>query len=180
MTPMPSNHDKTRRFVDLLTKNERRIYGYIVTLTGNFADADDVYQEVSVLLWDEFDKYEPGSDFGAWACTIARYRVLALRERNSRSKVVFCSHVLQKLEKALSDRSNDLDRRSAALGECLKELSPVNRQLMKRVYEGSQTIAQVAQAMGRPVEATYKTMQRLRRFLSDCIRQRLMKEAHDG
>ena len=50
------------------------------------ADADDLYQETTVRLWEQFPDYDPEQEFGAWACTIAYYMVLAHRKKSSREK----------------------------------------------------------------------------------------------
>ena len=48
-----------REFIRLLMENERRIYAYILTLLGNGADAEDVLQETSIILWDKFAEFQP-------------------------------------------------------------------------------------------------------------------------
>ena len=50
---------KSTVFLPLFLKNERRLYAYILTLLPRRADADDVLQETSLVLWDKFDETEP-------------------------------------------------------------------------------------------------------------------------
>ena len=42
-----------------VTQNERRLYAYILTLLPHRADADDVLQEASLVMWDKFDDRQP-------------------------------------------------------------------------------------------------------------------------
>ena len=50
--------------------------GYIYALVHNMNDAEDIYQQTSVILWRKFEEYEAESDFFRWASIIARYEVL--------------------------------------------------------------------------------------------------------
>ena len=51
--------DKNRLFLRLFLQNQRRLYAYILTLLPNRADADDVLQETSLVMWDKFDADGP-------------------------------------------------------------------------------------------------------------------------
>src|SRR5207249_11545384 len=62
--------DKSKIFLPLFLQNQRRLYAYILTLLPNRADADDVLQEASLVMWDKFDERAPPSDFTAWGCRI--------------------------------------------------------------------------------------------------------------
>lgn len=62
-------------FVALWSAHGPRVYSYIFSLVGSWPDADDVYQETSVVLLEKFDEFEPGTNF---LSTPGR---LSLRER---------------------------------------------------------------------------------------------------
>jgi RNA polymerase sigma-70 factor (ECF subfamily) len=167
-------------FVRLLTKNERRIYGYILTMVVDWNDADEILQETNVRLWEEFDRFEPGTDFAAWALRVAHFEVLTWRKRRQRSRLVFSEEALAALaddHAPAGGAALDDDRaRQAALAECLKQMSASNRELIQRCYAGTQTIREVADGLGRSAEAIYKRLQRLRLGLHRCIEQRLLVE----
>ena len=80
---------RTREFVELLSQCERRLYSYILSLVPNFNDADEIAQQTRLRLWERLDRYEPGRDFGAWACTIAHYEYLTWRGKQSRDRLQF-------------------------------------------------------------------------------------------
>src|SRR5262245_5742011 len=65
---------KGRAFLRLFLQNERRLYAYILTLLPHRADADDVLQEASLVMWDKFDDANPPADFTAWGCRIAYFK----------------------------------------------------------------------------------------------------------
>ncbi len=79
-----SNDRRTQEYLRLLGQHEARLVGFIFSLVPHWADADDVAQEVRIALWNEFDKYDPAKDFGAWARTIAYYEVLTYRKKRQK------------------------------------------------------------------------------------------------
>lgn len=172
MAPLPAD-PRTSQFVRLLAQNERRIYSYILGLVGNFADADDLQQEVSVRLWESFDQFEPGTNFGAWACTIARYQVMAFLKANKNKKVRCSQPVFEMLADQLETIVDHADERAEALERCLAEVTEANRDLLRRAYSDDESVKSIADSLGRPADTVYKSLQRTRRFLYGCIRQRM-------
>ena len=79
--------DRTEEFVRCLSKYQQRVYSFILTLVPHWADADEILQETSTVLWRKFADFEPGthgvmSRFHGYDSCI-RHRVdTARRERN--------------------------------------------------------------------------------------------------
>lgn len=168
--------DSKAMFVRLLTQNERRVYGYILKMVVDWNDADEILQETNVRLWEEFDRFQLGTDFAAWAIRVAHYQVLTWRKRRDRSRLVFSEEALEALAEE-QPTVNEIDgSRQAALAECLKHLSAVNRDLLTRCYSGAGTIRDVARSLGRSTAAVYKMLQRVRLSLHKCVEQRLAVE----
>lgn len=163
-------------FVRLLTQHERRVYGYILKMIPTWTDADEVLQETNVRLWEEFDRFEPGSDFAAWAIRVAHYQVLTWRKRRDRSRLVFSEEAIQAIADESTARYAAADGRQAALGECLKQLSDRNRELILMCYADGSTIRRVAEELERSSDAVYKAVQRIRLTLHLCIERRLAAE----
>src|SRR5215471_9542211 len=137
-----SNLARVKLFLRLFLRNERRLYAYILTLLPNRADADDVLQEVSLVLWDKFDAENPPDDFAAWGCRIAYFKVLDFYKKSHRSRVCFSQAMLERVaETAVEEAAAlQLDERRAALARCVEKLSPRNRDLLTRRFaEGATT-----------------------------------------
>src|SRR3954468_11174561 len=93
----PGSGAKGRLFLRLFLQNERRLYAYVLTLLPNRADADDVLQEASLVMWDKFDPDRPPDDFTAWGCRIAYFKVLDAYKRSHRSRVRFSQEMLERV-----------------------------------------------------------------------------------
>jgi RNA polymerase sigma-70 factor (ECF subfamily) len=159
-------------FVRLLTLNERRVYAFILSLVPNWADADEILQETNVRLWNEFDRYVPGSDFGAWACAVAKFQVLTHRKRKSRERVRFTDAFLDVVAREF-EADDEAAARHHALAHCVAQLTPEHRDLLRAYYAPGALGAEVAARLNRSVEALYKALSRIRRLLHDCVGRRL-------
>jgi RNA polymerase sigma-70 factor, ECF subfamily len=173
---MPESHDNVEAFVRLLMANQRRVFSYILTLTPNVADAEDIWQETSVVLWHKFGEYRPGTDFTAWAYSIAYNTVRTFRAKQRRCRVRFDDQLLAQVSDEFQVMREELDLAQLILRQCADELRPADRDLLKRRYENKMTIKVLAASVGRPVEGLYKAMRRIHDALYDCVQRRLSSE----
>ena len=89
--------DRENRFTEQLRRNHRQLFGYIYGLLRNYGDAQDVFQQTSLTLWEKFDEYRPGTSFASWACSIARFKALNFLRRHRRYVAHFSEAFQQKL-----------------------------------------------------------------------------------
>jgi RNA polymerase sigma-70 factor (ECF subfamily) len=166
---------KGKLFLRLFLENERRLYAYILTLLANRADADDVLQEASLVMWDKFDERQPPADFTAWGCRIAYFKVLDFYKKSQRSRVQFSQPLLERrAETAIEQASSlQLDERRQALADCIEKLSSRDRDLLSHRLARGSTTQLTAAAVGRSPEAVYKALAKIRRALFDCVTRAL-------
>jgi RNA polymerase sigma-70 factor (ECF subfamily) len=170
---MTSPQKPAELFVTLWSLHSREIYGYIYSLVFNASDADDIYQETSLVLLQKIDEFQPGTNFAVWACRVAYHKVLQSRDRRGVPKFIDDS-LLEILDReALSRSTDELDTRMAALTECLAKLSMKDRKLIRQRYQRGCTVESLAKQMGRSGSLVYKSITRIQRALLECIRRRL-------
>ena len=58
--------------IDQLELVSSSLRAFSLKLTGNNVDAEDLYQDTTVRIITNADKYNPGTNFKAWAVTIMR------------------------------------------------------------------------------------------------------------
>ncbi len=169
-------------FVRLLAKHEARVFSYIFALLPNSADAEEVLQETSVVIWRKFHAFELGSefvdsDFVSWACRIAYYEVLRFR-RDRRTPV---TNLSSEFVEAVAVQRGELDRalvdRREALAHCIQRLNPRDRDLVERRYLIGLQVKEIAGAFNRPISSISRSLSRVRRALSECVNRTLGKEA---
>ncbi|MEQ8849188.1 sigma-70 family RNA polymerase sigma factor [Botrimarina sp.] len=170
---MANLEESDREFVRLMAANQHRIGAYIFTLVPNRSDADELLQETHVRLWEERDRFEPGTDFRAWALRVAYFEVLTWRKRSQRRPLIFNDELVMRLSESMIQQETHADEQETALRDCLDELSGRSRELLRRVYAKGEKIKDIATDLGTSADSMYKTVQRLRHGLRQCIEQRL-------
>jgi RNA polymerase sigma-70 factor (ECF subfamily) len=173
--PEGVNPAKGKLFLRLFLQNERRLYAYILTLLPNRADADDVLQEASLVMWDKFDAENPPTDFTAWGCRIAYFKVLDFCKKRHRSRVVFSQAMLERVAETAVEQAAtlQLDERREALADCIAKLSQRDRDLLTRRFAAGATTQSTAAQVGRSVDAVYKALAKIRQGLFDCVTRAL-------
>ncbi len=172
----PTNDDRTKEYLRLLGEHERRLRGFILSLAPNWADADDIAQDVRIRLWEQFDNYDPAKDFGAWARTIAYYQVLTYREKRSRHRELVSTEFLEAIAEEIAEASRELDDGQQALDDCFEKLPKAKQELLLQYYSGEQTTREIAAATGQSFDATRQAILRTRLTLSDCVEKALHEE----
>jgi RNA polymerase sigma-70 factor, ECF subfamily len=171
----PDGPDAVQRFGALFEQHARAIYGHIRGLVPNVVDADEVFQETSLILWQKFDQYRPDTDFRAWACRIAYYKALNLRDRQYRSPRLFSPQFLDLVSEEMVVMSDVLDARTEALLQCRDKLSRRDRDLLDRFHCEGTTAKDVARWAGRNVHYVYRAIRRIHDALFDCIQRALSR-----
>jgi RNA polymerase sigma-70 factor, ECF subfamily len=133
-------------------------------------------QETSAVLWRKFDEFVPGTDFAAWALSIARYQVLNFRKKQRRSPAVLSEQTALALAERMLAVDRQSDARLAALEQCLQKLSSKDRDLVQLRYQADATTQTVAFSVGRSLGAVYKALNRIHEQLLCCVRQTLTAE----
>lgn len=168
-----SEAESRKRLMALMTRHQRRIFSYIYTLVPRRPDADDILQETSLVICEKFDEFEEGTDFVAWACQIAYWRVRYARQRFARAKVFYNQDVLDAVAKTAGEMTVELDARHEALQNCLQKLAPRDREFLLTRYEPGCGVSEAARRSGRTITAAYKALTRIRKVLVDCVTQQL-------
>jgi RNA polymerase sigma-70 factor (ECF subfamily) len=174
----PSVPANGKLFLRLFLQNEHRLYAYILTLLPNRADAEDVLQEVSLVLWDKFDERHPPDDFAAWGCRIAYFKVLDFFKKSRRCPVRSSQAMLERLAETAVEQAGilQLDERSEALAACIEKLRPADRELLARRFARGATTRSTAAEVGRSVDAVYKALAKIRHALFECVTRSLAQE----
>jgi RNA polymerase sigma-70 factor, ECF subfamily len=162
-------------FARLFSRNARRIYAFIMTLVFSHHDAEEVFQNTSVVLWNKFGEFRPGSSFFAWASRVAYYEVLNFMKQRRRSRRLSdeTMEVLAEEAIALSDESS---ARQEALEDCLSRLTATDRDLLHARYYCQRPPKQIAAMQSRSVDSVYRALSRIHNLLMTCVQRNLAKE----
>jgi RNA polymerase sigma-70 factor (ECF subfamily) len=164
-------------FARLFAKHDRWLFSYLVTLLANPAHAEEVFQEVCVIVWRMSDQFELGTDFVKWVSVIAHNQVRKFRREAKKSGFQLSEITCERLAADASRGADLFEFRRDALRNCLGKLATGDRQLVQRCYSDSAaSFKTIAEEVGRPVNTVYKALNRIRRLLQQCIDRSLSAE----
>lgn len=166
----------TEGFIHLLVQHKTQLLGYIFCLVRNLNDAEDVFQQMSLTLWDKYGEFEPGSNFIAWAKVVARNKSLAFLRSQRRERARLCDAVIDQLSDRELWSPRSVEERIEALAKCRQKLSASDQVLLAECYGTEQPICDVAARFGRSVDSVYSSLSRIRKSLYECIQRSIARE----
>ena len=157
------------RFVQQLTENQNRVYGYIYSLLGDHSRASDVLQETNLVLWRKNEEFREGADFIPWAFSIARFQVLAYLRDKKRDRCLLDEELVSAIAETAEVEASKFEEVRIALRKCMTHLSETNRELLRQRYFGGQSIKTLATSLDRGESAIKVALMRIRKTLATCI-----------
>lgn len=165
--------DRGKHFMMLYMSVQRRLFGYVMSSMPNPSDADDIVQETVSIMWSEFDKYQPGTNFAAWALCIARYQILTYRKQITKKKRVFSEQAMEAIQEVAETTSNLEQERQKALQLCLDKLGEKERKILSFRYEIGATLRTVSERLNINNNTLYNVLGRIHITLLNCVRKNM-------
>ena len=163
-----------------IMKHRGSLFAFIFSFVRDFHAAEDIFQETCVVIWSKADRFEPGTNFLAWARRIALFEIKAGWKKKKRVVTALSPENIEVLSEVWSEHamSDDEDReaheeRRNALYECIQRLKGKSRQVLEGFYEGGLGCADIAKAEGTSTPAIHMLLRRIREKLFKCVRTKL-------
>jgi RNA polymerase sigma-70 factor (ECF subfamily) len=160
---------------------QRPLYVYVSSLLGGVSEADDVLQEVNLVLWRKMadftvppgDRSAGGGSFLAWAYRIARFQVMAHLKRLARDRRVFHDDVLDRIAAHAERREPCREDRMEVLDRCLEKLPARQREYLELRYRQGLTIPEIADRLSTTHDTVLVMLCRARWSLQRHVRSML-------
>ena len=157
----------------LFVRNENAIRAFIRALQPSLSDADDVLQDTFLTVSRKASCFEIGTNYTAWACGIARLKVLENFRQTKRANVLSEKAIIALTEDIPSPES--FKEREQALEKCIAKLPSKLRDLLWRRYSRRQSSDDMAEALGMTSNAVRVALSKARLGLRDCINLQLKR-----
>ncbi len=142
-------------------------------LVPDFHEAEDLLQNVAVVLLRKFHQYDPNQSFTAWAIGISRYEILARRRVHARSRLVLTPELAEQAAELCEELRPELDARQRALRDCLPRLGDRASEVVRLRYQDALSPQEIAQRLGASAGAIRVMLNRIRGTLQTCIERHL-------
>jgi RNA polymerase sigma-70 factor (ECF subfamily) len=170
---MPLDRDTAVR---LLISGRAPLLGYIYSIVRDWATADDVFQEVSILTLRKCESIADAAQFGGWVRTAARLESLAALRKRGRGPRPLGDAVLDLLDAAWDSAGSHVENPSdqlESLRDCMKKLTDRARHILHlRYVEGIKGEA-LAEALQQQPNTVYVALSRIHQRLAKCIDEQM-------
>ncbi len=173
--------NSARLRVDVIRALERyrvMIVGYAYAITRDHHLAEDVFQEVAVVVAERPQRLPDDDGAGRWLREVSRRKSLELLRRSRRQGVLFEEEVLVQLGDAFAEKAPNEHhaRLKAAMSACVDGLGGDARTVVCGRYVEGAACETIADRIGRSVQAVYAVLKRTRLSLARCVEKRLVAE----
>lgn len=140
-------------FRDFYDRTSAKLFGIILRIVIERAEAEDVLQEVFVTIWRKAAEFDPArASPVTWTATIARNRAIdRLRARGSRPSAPLDEAAEVVDHSPLADALIDTDSAAGRLGTALAGLDPRHAAAIRSCYFEGVTYEALAVREGVPV-----------------------------
>ena len=170
---------RTLEFLKLFVRHQQEIYAYILTLVPHVHDADDLFQDGMVVMWQKFDQFQPGTNFAAWGVQIMRFEILDYRRNLARNKQVLMEDSLfEALMNHMPTIQDQAAVRIEALRKCLTLLDGRAKRIIKMRYERNISVEKIASYLKLSRRHVYHVLGQINSLLLRCMRRKLAERGY--
>ncbi len=175
---MGASKDRLALLEELVRGHQARLRAYLFSRTGDIDAADDLAQEVFLVVFRLIDQFDLSRPAWPWLMGIARNELREHWRSAARDKVtdaieaLVADHLVARdAEEAPADRL-PMD----ALAACLSQLPVHSRDLVRMIYTERVNCAEAARRLQQKAGAVRVTIHRIRRALQTCVQARLAEK----
>jgi len=178
MPANPASPEQTALVQGLFVQHLPALRGFVLSLVSNFSLVDDIVQETFLVITAKAGSFERGTNFRAWAWTIARYKTLQILEKSTPVAERFAPEVLEALAAQSTAETWFSDEQLQHLAKCMEALAPKAREAVQLRYQQAHRPPEIASRLGWTVESVHVALSRARVFLRDCVNHRMAAAAN--
>ena len=156
----------------LFLQHASQLRGFIIALMPDFSRVDDVFQETFLTVSRKAGDFKLDTNFLAWACSIARFKVLEAARQQPRLTQPFSEEVLNALCATEPDPEPE-EECLRALEQCVEKLPSHTRRAFDLRYQQAHKPSEIARLLGWSVASVYVVLSRARAELRQCVDHRL-------
>lgn len=167
-----------RALEDLVERWRRPLYGYLLRMSGQRADAEDLFQETWLRVWRALPDYQERQTFSSYLFTVASRLCIDRSRRLKTSR----GHFEEERDEAPLDQSPghdtdwpdrllEDDQARSLLGRAVEGLPELQRQTVLLRLEAGLSFREIAEIRGEPIGTVlprmHRALKRIRQTFKD-------------
>lgn len=177
MSTEDNSHEKPINLTVLWVRTEPNLRAFVAAAIWDVHHAEDVLQEIAIVVSTNFASYDPARPFLPWCLGISRLKVMEYLRSQSRNRVVLSDATLLSLESAVQSLSEEyLAARRTTLQKCVRQLKGRQKEVVELRYLKEQSIEDIASKFATSCSSIAVTLHRARAALRECVSRTLDAE----
>lgn len=169
-----------KKAMEFLTRSQNMIQGYAYSIVRDFHLAEDVYQEVAMIVLERWSSLEKGPKLKSWVCEVARRKALEVLRKNESEVQILPEETLEELGPCFEEESpavsGNRDPRDV-ISECVEELAEPARRITDAKYRDNLPCGEIAELVGRSIQSVYSILKKARVLLAECYDRKIKESA---
>ncbi|QDT10923.1 sigma-70 family RNA polymerase sigma factor [Planctomycetes bacterium K23_9] len=161
--------DHTLQVQTLFVQHQQAVLAFVLSLEPRVHEAEEIVQETFVTASRKAASWTAGTNFLAWACTIARFQTMSSQRDRGRSNRRLAKDVVELLAEHTEEDFAVFQGRVSALRVCLQRLAPKAHELINLRYHAGQMPEQIAEEIGWTVNSVRVALTRARNSIRECL-----------
>lgn len=168
-----AQHGDLKSFEDIVYYYEKKIFGYLLKLTRNKQDAEDLTQEVFLKIYKNLKSYQTDKKFSTWIFTIAKNSATDFFRKNYHKKEVY---VLDdpNFPEPIKLESNhviikEIKHQKLDLHSAISKIKPIYQKVIKLFYLDGFNYKEISNKLEIPVNTVKTNIFRAKKILRDYL-----------
>lgn len=170
-------------YASLVQRYQNFVFTIVLRYVKSREDAQEVAQDVFVKAYRSLSDFKGASKFSTWLYTIATTTsITALRKKKLEVQSLDNEQVFERADHMDSGmNANTIEQKSrvAMVNNAIQLLNPDDAQVITLFYKGEQTLEEIAQVMGKEVNAVKVQLHRARTRLKEKMQTHFRAEVKD-
>jgi RNA polymerase sigma factor (sigma-70 family) len=170
-------------YASLVERYQNYVFTIVLRYVKSREDAEEVAQDIFIKAYRSLADFKGTAKFSTWLYTVTTttcitfLRKKKLEVHSLDNEKVFA--VADNTDGGIS--ANQIEQKSKVnmVNEAIKLLSPEDAQVITLFYKGEQTLEEIAQALGKEVNAVKVQLHRARTRLKDKMQKHFSAEVKD-
>lgn len=169
-----NRNEKEKYFQKIFNENKDRIYRLCFSVIENKNDADDLFQEVMINVWNNLEKFRGESEVSTWIYRISVNSALLFNKRFSRKKDMNPVIDEEKMKIIKSDiKNNNIEQKELLriLYLCIGKLKRQDKIIITLLLEGL-SHKEISDIVGITINYVGVKFKRIKEVLGICIEEK--------
>lgn len=156
----------------LITRFKLPLFNYLLRLTGNRSDAEDLFQETLIKVWRHLPRYNHQNRFGSWLFGIAHNVAIdSMRKNKVRALLSYTAELPEYASPERPDSQLVVNEVQHEIEKVLQCLPDKQRQVFLLRQHSEMSFKEIATLLGQPLNTVlghmHYAVSKLRKVLSE-------------